>query len=95
MILVWVGGGSAAEVWILVWIGCGLAVEVCDFGLDRRWVGGGGLCILVWIGEVGLLWFEQRFSLADEDAELKRHWEGVLVKRGFDFFFLSQFLMEL
>ena len=22
---------------------------------------GGGLCVLVWIGEVGLLWFEQRF----------------------------------
>ena len=31
------------------------------FGLDQRWVNGGGLCILVWIGKVGLLWFEQRF----------------------------------
>ena len=47
--------------WILVWIGCGSAVEVFDFGLDWRWVGGGGLCILVWIGKVGLLRFEQRF----------------------------------
>ena len=37
---------------------CGSAVEVCDFGLDRWWVSGGVLWILVWIGEVGLLWFE-------------------------------------
>ena len=45
---------------ILIWIDYGPAMEVCDFGLDRRWVGE-GLWILVWIGEVGLLWFEQRF----------------------------------
>ena len=45
---------------ILVWIGYGSTMEVCDFGLDQRWVGE-GLWILVWINEVGLLWFEQRF----------------------------------
>ena len=44
----------------MIWIDYGPAMEVCDFGLDRRWVGE-GLWILVWIGEVGLLWFEQRF----------------------------------
>ena len=45
---------------ILIWIDYGPAMEVCDFGLDQQWVGE-GLWILVWIGEVGLLWFEQRF----------------------------------
>ena len=30
---------------------CGSVVEVCDFGLDRLWVGGGGFVILVWIGD--------------------------------------------
>ena len=37
-------GFGVARWWrfvILVWIGCGLAVVVCDFGLDRWWVGGG------------------------------------------------------
>ena len=46
---------------ILVCISCGLAMVVCDFGLDKWWVSSRGLWILVWIGEVGLLWFEQRF----------------------------------
>ena len=40
-----------------LWVGSGGV----DFGLDWLWVGGGGLWILVWIGEVGLLWFKQRF----------------------------------
>ena len=39
-----------------LWVGNGGV----DFGLDWLWVGGGGLWILVWIGEVGLLWFKAK-----------------------------------
>ena len=58
-ILVWVICGSAAEVWVLVWISGGSTVEVCVFWFgSARWVRFG-----LSKGFVGLLWFEQRFSL--------------------------------
>ena len=46
--MLWVSSGSWVLVWISIniWVISGLAVE--------EW-------ILVWIGEVGLLWFKQRF----------------------------------
>ena len=44
---------------ILVWIGGGSAAEVCVFWFgSARWV-----CFGLSKGFVGLLWFEQRFSL--------------------------------
>ena len=53
----WVNNGGMGFDLDWLWV----AVEDCDFGLDQQWVGGRGLCILVWISDVGLLWFKQRF----------------------------------
>ena len=64
-VLVWIGCGSVMEV-------CDFSLGQrlkCGFWfgsvVGRRWwfvimvwIGGGGLWILIWIGEVGLLWFE-------------------------------------
>ena len=53
----------------LVWIDGGL-VKVYGFWFGSvRWV-----CFGLSKGFVALLWFEQRFSLCDEDAKIESHW---------------------
>ena len=60
-IMLWLSSGS----WILMWVGSGGLWFWFGSVVGRRWwfvimvwIGGGGLWILIWIGEVGLLWFE-------------------------------------